>query len=401
MTSEEKTSTASSGQGDGVDDQRVQQYVPAALPIFSGACLTSILAPENNSFTLVRLLAALAVIVSHAFEITVAREAPQPLSSLTPYNLGQHAVNAFFVISGLTLAQSLALRPDLARFLAARVLRIFPALIVYGLVFAFVVGPALTSLALGDYFSDVHTYFYPITAPVLFADATPPPGVFTTVPVSGIVNEPLWTIRYEFIAYLCLALLAAVGLFPNPTALLLVAFAVISYFAVIEVVPEITDSFPALGSLARFGFCFMIGVLAYVFRDRIVLSPTLLAAAVALAWLLNDTIVAPPAYLVLIAYLIFILGAGSYGAVGRWTRTNDISYGTYLYGWPIQQTLMVAFPGMTAVANMAGALLLAPLAGLLSWRLVERRALSLKSKISPSVRPTVEQQLSDSSETNA
>lgn len=342
--------------------------------------LATILDPRGNSFTLVRLMAALAVIVSHASEITSARGAPQPLSGLTPYNLGQHAVNAFFVISGLTLAQSLAHKPDLTRFLAARVLRIFPALIVYGLVFSFIVGPFLTSLAWGDYFSDARTYLYPIASPFLFADAPPPPGLFETVPVAGIANEPLWTIRYELFAYLCLALLAAVGLFPNPTGLLLSGLAVFFYFVLIEAFPEVADSIVALESLARFGFCFMIGVLAYAFRDRIVLSPALLTAFAALAWLLNDTVMARAAYLILVAYLVLVLGSGSYGAIGRWTRSNDISYGTYLYGWPIQQTLMVAFPGMAASANMAAALMLAPIAGLLSWRFVERRTLSLKSK---------------------
>lgn len=358
--------------------------------MLSGPRLASILEPEKNSFTLVRLLAALAVVVSHAFEIAVMRGAPQPLSGLTPYNLGQHAVNAFFVISGLTLAQSLSVKPDLMRFLAARVLRIFPALFVYGAVLAFILGPALTSHALGNYFSDAATYLYPISAPILFADATPPPGLFETVPVAGTVNEPLWTIRYELMAYVCLALLAAVGLFPNLTGLLITGVAVAAHFAVVEAVPEIPETVAALGSLARFGLCFMIGVLAYAFRDRIILSPVLLAAAAALAWLLNDTVAARAMNIIAVAYLVFVLGAGSYGVVGRWTRTNDVSYGTYLYGWPIQQTLMVAFPSMTAAANMAAALVLAPIAGLLSWQFVERRALSLKSKFPMRVRPPLE-----------
>ncbi|WP_163066139.1 acyltransferase family protein, partial [Acinetobacter baumannii] len=78
--------------------------------------------------------------------------AAEPLGSATSFTLGQHAVNVFFVISGLTLSQSLAHRPDLVRYGVARALRIFPALFVYGFLCAFVVGPLLTVLSLTDYF---------------------------------------------------------------------------------------------------------------------------------------------------------------------------------------------------------------------------------------------------------
>ncbi|WBT39622.1 hypothetical protein [Hyphomicrobium sp. DMF-1] len=68
-----------------------------------------------------------------------------------------------------------------------------------------------------------------------------------------------------------------------------------------------------------------------------------------------------------------------WGALGRWTQHNDISYGTYLYGWPIQQSLMVAFPSISITANMFAALVLAPLAGFASWTAIETKALSFKT----------------------
>ena len=49
-----------------------------------------------------------------------------------PFNLGQHAVNAFFIFSGLTLSQALVRSPDLMRYFLARALRIFPAPYVLG-----------------------------------------------------------------------------------------------------------------------------------------------------------------------------------------------------------------------------------------------------------------------------
>jgi peptidoglycan/LPS O-acetylase OafA/YrhL len=128
--------------------------------------LGSILDPDKNSLKLVRLLAALSVIISHAFEIAIARGAPQLLEGTTPFNLGQHAVNAFFIVSGLTLSQALVRSPDLMRNFLARALRIFPPLFVYGFVLAFVAGPVLTCVDWRDYWSLSDTLLYPLRVSV-------------------------------------------------------------------------------------------------------------------------------------------------------------------------------------------------------------------------------------------
>jgi hypothetical protein len=56
-----------------------------------------------------------------------------------------------------------------------------------------------------------------------------------------------------------------------------------------------------IGHLDRFGFCFLLGVAAYTVRDKIVLSPMLLVAAIPLLWLLNDTVLARAAYRIFMA----------------------------------------------------------------------------------------------------
>lgn len=348
---------------------------------FNATRLESILDPEKNALTLVRLLAALSVIISHAFEIAVARDAPQPLEGLTPFNLGQHAVNAFFVISGLTLAQALARNHDLKRFFAARVLRIFPALFGYGLVFAFIVGPAMTAISWRDYFSSGATWTYPLSILVAFAEAAPPPGILETVPVAGVVNEPLWTIRYELAAYVGLAMLAWLGFFPRPKGVVFASCLALIGYVAIEAAPQAIDSIGGIGSLTRFAVCFLLGVLAYIGRRRIIISPVYLVAFVPLLWILSETPLGRPAYVLFTAYFVFLLASFSFGALGTWTRRNDISYGTYLYGWPIQQSLMAIFPNMTIATNMAAGIIFALLAGYASWTLIERRALGIKERI--------------------
>lgn len=65
----------------------------------------------NNSFGLVRLLAAIAVIISHGYLIVGGVDGIEPLETLTGYPLGAHAVHVFFTVSGLLVAASFDRRP--------------------------------------------------------------------------------------------------------------------------------------------------------------------------------------------------------------------------------------------------------------------------------------------------
>lgn len=122
--------------------------------------LSDVLADTNNSFNAVRLLAAFSVVVSHSFLLVIGQTAAEPLSS-TPYTLGQHAVNVFFVLSGLMLSRSFALQPNWKTFALARALRIFPGLFICAAVVAWMLGPFGTQLRLAEYFHDGHTLTYP------------------------------------------------------------------------------------------------------------------------------------------------------------------------------------------------------------------------------------------------
>ena len=58
----------------------------------------------------------------------------------------------------------------------------------------------------------------------------------------------------------------------------------------------------------------------------------------------------------------------------------DLSYGTYLYGWPVQQTLHALLPGSTALVLLAPSIVITLAVAALSWSAVEKPALALKAK---------------------
>ncbi len=344
--------------------------------------LAVILDPRKNSFNFLRIIAALCVLVSHSFTIPVGTSGVEPLVSWTPFSLGQHAVNLFFIISGLTLSNSIERNPDIVHYAWARFLRIFPGLFVFGLLFAFVAGPLLTSSQLREYFSDPHTWLYPATVLVQFSRATAPNGIFSHLPIAGDVNNPLWTLKYELIAYVVLAIIFSFSYLRRTSSLLVALALSLAVFVSAPYFVEKIHFGSSVYQLGRYEFCFLIGVIAFRFRDRISLSPWYLPISLALVVACRGTIFDAPSYVVLTAHLVIILGGLDYGIFSSASRDADLSYGTYIYGWPVQQSLVAFVPGIGVYSLLAASMLIVPIFALASWHWVEKPILGLK-KIDP------------------
>jgi len=85
--------------------------------------------------------------------------------------------------------------------------------------------------------------------------------------------------------------------------------------------------------------------------------------------------------LLLIPYVVLAFCLTPNPVLERFGRHADISYGVYLYSYPIQQTLIAWFgPDLHPLGLAAGAMPLTWLCGLISWHAVEKRALRLKPR---------------------
>src|SRR3954463_2752853 len=149
---------------------------------------------RHNNFDLLRLLAALSVIFSHAFLLAENSQDHDPLMLLTGGQaiLGLAGVFVFFTISGYLITQSFETTASPLIFLAKRALRIFPGLILCLLVCVFVIGPLITKLPLPEYFSRRETFLFLLRNAVLDVEYNRLPGVeFWPHNIGGIVNGPL------------------------------------------------------------------------------------------------------------------------------------------------------------------------------------------------------------------
>lgn len=343
--------------------------------------LGSILRPEDNNFGLLRLAAAASVVLTHAAWLSTGDNLSQPLSGFGRYNLGQHAVHLFFVLSGLMVAGSLDRSASLVEFALARALRILPGLLVCASLTAFLLGPVVSSFSPVSYFSDARTYLYPLQVATIAKITASLPGVFETTPVRGVVNEPLWTLKYEVFCYAGLAILSSLGALRSSRAFLavfLIAFSILVPLTWKRVDPV---SLNVAHHFARLGLCFLIGVAFYRYRSILRLHWLAVAGGIGAWWIGRGTGLEAVLTFLLTGYLGLMLATVPIGFARTFTNRSDLSYGVYIYGWPVTQALVWAVPGLGPVPAAVVSLGLAGMLAWFSWTWVEQPSLKARNRL--------------------
>jgi peptidoglycan/LPS O-acetylase OafA/YrhL len=316
-----------------------------------------------NNFDTLRLLAAIGVIFAHSVPLTYG---PAQLDLFWRFSheqttLGFISVQIFFIISGYLITGSYLHTGNARRFCRARFLRLVPALIAVLAVLAFVLGPFLTTLPLHSYFRST----LPYRAVLGLSDHLP--GVFTHNPFSSGINGSLWTLRYEALCYFAVLLLGLTGQLRRRT--------IIPLFIVLLAVRLYCGHVAAL----EFGAQFAAGAVIYLWQPPLAAK---FAIPCALLWILSlafggYTIISDTAG----AYLVIYLGLAAGIKLPNLAKYGDLSYGVYIYAWPIQQTIALLAGQHLGWAGNAAITVPAALAcAWLSWHGVEAPALRRKNQ---------------------
>lgn len=339
-----------------------------------------------NSYGIIRLAAAIAVVIAHAYGVVGGWDAGEPLRTLTGWSLGAHAVHVFFVLSGFMVAASWERAAGWVDFVVARALRIIPALICVNLAIVLIGGLWLTSVAPADYWTIDNIGTFLVKATLLFSVGVTLDGVFTDNPMGSSANIPIWTIRFEVISYATLVVfmsaLAALRL--RGLSRLVPVLPVLAVAAVAISLAGDPEQFSFAAQLARFTLAFYLGVVCWIARGHIPIRRDIaLAFAVAvLAVLMTGLPVRYPVMIAATAYWSLWLGSLPMGRLQRWTARTDLSYGVYITGFFIQQWLVSAMPDMSVLQNALLATVLALGIAWFSWTFVEKPALRLRKPIS-------------------
>ncbi len=347
--------------------------------------LSTLVASRDNNFNLLRFCAATGVFISHTFLLSGFG-----FKSAAAV-LGYVSVNVFFIISGFLVTKSLVYRGNIAQFVLARVLRIYPALIVAVLFSVFVVGIAFTELSIYEYLVNERTYDYVFKNILLVFPRIPEtlPGVFIDSANSPIVNAPLWTLPYEVKMYILLLFLGSLLIY-KPLKIkkklftyifLLLTTISMGLFVARYTMRADPISFGFKYDYFRFIAMFGSGVLLFMYRDRVILSTKYFFVIIAIisAATLYRPLFVGVTYSFL-CYLVIYLAYIPKGVIRKFNNLGDYSYGIYIYGYPIQQSIEHIWPNLHVLVYFAVTYSCTLFLSILSWHLIERRMLRYKNR---------------------
>ncbi|WP_435987258.1 acyltransferase family protein [Terrabacter sp. LjRoot27] len=334
------------------------------------------LAGRDNALNALRLMLAAMVILEHSRSFIHG-----PGGTLA--YAGGFAVDGFFAISGYLIAGSRS-RMGMKPYLWRRALRLMPAFWSTLLLTALVIAPLSASLD-GSVYSWSGAGRYVIGnsmlfMPVLGIGDTPSGGYYV-----GLWNAPLWTLVFEAGAYLFFGLIIAFPGFGARSAL-----SVLACLSALVVVQQAAGLAPWFNpDFARLWSFFAAGVLLWFVREWMPSTPWLVIAASGAVTLMLATSHALYLALAPVPLTFVLLWLGARLPIRSGAR-NDISYGMYLLGCPLQQLMISA--GVAAAVGAAWFAVLSvavtvPVAWA-SWLLVERPSMRLRRLVPVVAHPT-------------
>jgi peptidoglycan/LPS O-acetylase OafA/YrhL len=324
---------------------------------------------RTNNLDAIRYSLALLVLFSHSHPLLSGSDAIEPLMRLTggAITLGSVAVAGFFVISGYLILQSWEHNAHPLAYIRKRMARIYPGYLAAAalsllLVFALDGTGVVASLSVS---------LLVLTAALHFPSL---PSALVALPFPRVINGSLWTIPYEALCYAIVPILSR----RRRGVLILLGITCLLQFAILA--SPAAEYFLWTLHLNKFVpllFSFLAGAALYHYRTTIPRSSALALIAVGSLLL---SLLWPPLFVLLVpilgGYALIVLAFHPSISWHDFARRGDLSYGLYLYAFPIQQTLVFFFASY--LSPMTLTLLAWPAAhacAWLSWHLVEAPAL--------------------------
>ncbi|MFK5891880.1 MAG: acyltransferase, partial [Pseudomonadota bacterium] len=341
-----------------------------------------------NNFDIIRLIAALQVVIHHTLLYFDVEHIPLALLSILSYFPG---VPIFFFVSGFLISKSYENNFLIKEYASNRILRIYPALIICTLVTIF-------SIYLTGYLSNrqlnIIEFIFWIVGQISFFQFYNPE--FMREFGTGVINGSLWTITVELQFYFIVPIIYYVfGLAKqkntNRNLLILISIFMLFHMTKYSFSNEYDENllFKLFGvSFIPWIWMFLVGVL---FQKNFIAIHKILSGKVLyilplyllisfysttyFGWSMGNGI--HPILFISLAFLVFSFAYSFPTLSQKLLKRNDISYGVYIYHIPVINMLL--YYGYTTKLSYVFFVILITLflAGL-SWFIFEKNSMKLK-----------------------
>lgn len=297
----------------------------------------------SNNVGFIKFIAATAVIISHSFPLYFGNNDREWLYRYTfgQATLGRVAVWIFFFYSGLLVTKSLMNKKNEETFLIDRLKRLFPPLLFVIVCSTFVLGPIVSNLSIGQYFSNINTWKYLLNG--VFIPIHNLPGVFEKNIYPNVVNGALWTMPVELICYFVCLMMYKLELLNEKKMPLLGIISILVILMITFIFWNLNlDVFVSAGLAC---LSFFTGMYVFVMRNRISIKLNYKTIfLIILMFLISNYY----HFLFVSMYIIFPLllvnlGFGIKQLPKFLGKLGNYSFGMYLCGFPTQQTVYYLF----------------------------------------------------------
>lgn len=332
---------------------------------------------RKNNFDFLRLLFALFVVITHSYALTGNDQIDFLFQATSgKISLSYTGVRGFFIISGYLIFQSLSRSANIIDYIWKRILRLFPGLIVM-LIFTICLVPFVyeeTKIQLLD--NSTYLTYLPNNL-MLYTPQFTIDGVFESNPFRSSVNGSLWTIQYEFSLYLILIFLFAV----RKNLILTRIIVAVAFTALLFGNTIFFDDLKIYNeNLLDFGYFFFAGCLFSAFSiSELVNKKIFILASLIIIILSIPAEMFSMTKLIALPILVIFTSTSSTKYISDISdKIGDISYGIYIYAFPIQQTI-VHFSKCNTLQLILSSIIITAIIASLSWHFIEKKALRYKS----------------------
>ena len=293
---------------------------------------------RDNHFDMIRMVAAMMVFLGH-----MAVLLPYPVPSIMGQSVHGMGVIIFFLLGGYLITLSWERDPHVLRYACRRFFRIFPAFFCCVVITALVIGPIFTEIPLSDYFK--HPQFGGYFRNLIFRIEFVLPAVFTKNPYPNVLNGSYWTLGPEVIMYFVIPIVYTIGDKLKIKKPLFTALAVLTggfSIVLLQFFPDFHFVFYNM-DIAQVSLLipfYFIGAAIAVWKPdkkyfNVQLS--LILYFLACCYTIEHPGLLRLVDLIVFSYLILSLG---FNGPGISLEKFDISYGLYIWGFIIQQTVI-------------------------------------------------------------
>lgn len=324
---------------------------------------------KSQNLHFIRFLAAINVIISHAYIISLGEGNYDFLGKLThgQLTLGPLAVSVFFLCGGFLISKSVSKQKKFTLFLKTRITRLFPSLCFVTVLVMFF-GVFFSNLSPVEYYTQSATWKYLLNSLLILVHNLP--GVFENNPYLQTVNGSLWTLPVEFLCYMGCFVVYKIRCLCKKTFPITIPMVILCIIAINCLGRRV----PSLLSVLRPCLLFYIGMAFWVYRDYIILKVNIMVFCI-IGFILTVIFkVTDLGMLVFFPYIMFTIWFGIKQCSAKLGDLGNYSYGIYLWAFPVQQAIVYCNGGiMNPYINMLVAIPISFILGKITYNLVEKR----------------------------